>query len=502
MRQSKTLVFSDFSGGMNVASSPTTIEKNQAIALDNIVLLPKSGFQKRNGNAEFNSTAMASGAIVHGLAFFRTAAMAESAIAIAGDKIFKSDALDGTMDDITGSVTITAGQNNIWVNSQMNDISIFVGGALATDVPIKWTGTGDAAALGGTPPVGEFCVNANNRLFIGGTAANPSRVYWCTLGNPEDWSGTGSGSSDVSTNDGDHVVTAKLLGTNHLVVFKQNSIHEMVINTSPFPVFPIFRGVGAVSKRGVVDVDGILYFITPEPRMKATDGSSVQVFPESFDPVWDGLNKGRLKYLEGVYDRHRRWVMWFVSDGTSTENNLCIIWDLYRKCWLRCTTGHTMNSVAIMQDRYLYGGGYNGKVYELNVPGSFTDASENGAAINSYWTSGWMDMEDMILSKTIPYVDLSFSSQLSGTFDFYYGFDFMSEGKTISVPMQTPGALWDMSFWDVDSFGELTEKSKLEFVKGRGKFFQFGLRNKNGSDDFRFNRVAFPVKGNAPTAAK
>lgn len=501
-RNSKTSVFADFSGGLNVAASPTTVGINQSIDLDNIVLLPKSGFKKRNGNTVLNSSVMDSGKSVHGLAYLRDLLGNEWGLAITGSKIYKTEALDGTMDDVTGAVTITEGKDNVWVNSQMNDISIFVGGNLLYDVPIKWAGSGNASALGGTPPVGEFCALANNRLFIGNTAANPSRIKWCALGNPEDWSGAGSGSQDVSTNDGDFLVTAKLLGTNHLLVFKQNSIHELMVTSSPFPVYPLFRGVGAISKRGVVDVDGVLYFVTPEPRMKATDGTNIQVFPEDINPLWDSLNKSRLKYIVGIYDKTRRWVMWFCSSGSSTTNNLCIIWDLYRKCWLRCTTGHSMNCVDVMRDSLVYGGAYDGKVYRMNAPSVFKDASEGNAAIDSYWYSGWMDMEDMILSKSVLYADLGYMTQSSGTFNFSYGFDFDPTRKTVSINMQEPGAVYGAAIYDVDVYGGLSDATKFEFMKGRGKFFQFGLQNNIVDCNFQFNRLALPIKTGAPTAAR
>lgn len=498
-RRSKSVVFSDFSGGLNTASPVTTLSLNQALDLQNINLLPTGGFEKRRGNTAFNSSAMESGAAVHGLGYYRQADADEWVVTICGTKLFKSE-FDGTMDDITGALTITTGANNIWTYSQMNDLAIFVGGARASDVPIKWNGSGNGAALGGTPPVGAFGIQANNRFFIGNTVANPSRIAWSILGNPEDWTGSGSGTQDVSTNDGDTLVGAGRLGVDHLLLFKQNSIHDLIIRTSPFPLFPLFRGVGAVSPRAIVEVDGIIYFLTPEPRMKATDGTKIIDFPDIIDDVWDGLSKSRLQYAHGIYYPKLRQIMWFVSSASATTHDLCIIWDIDRKAWLRHTTGYKMNVAAILQDRLLYVGAYDGKLYKQDVASTYTDASESSGAINAFWRSGWMDAEAMTNTKVIPYVNLNFQTQSSGTFTYAYGFNFSSDRKIESVSMVGNSDLYGTGIYLVARFGGQTDKPKLVHMKGNGNFFQFLLKNANSGEALGFNRMEIPIKVDAPVA--
>lgn len=500
-RRTKASIFADFTGGMNVDSSPTSLELNQALDLDNVILLPQGGFKKTNGNSEYNSTAMASGAAVHGSGFYRNITDVEYMMQISGTKIYKSE-FDGTMDDITGAVTISTGQDNIWSYTQMNDLAIFVGGNRSTDVPLKWNGTGNAAVLAGTPPVGKWCISANNRLFIANTVAAPSRINWSILGNPEDFSGAGSGSQDVATNDGDQLVGACLLATDHLLVFKQNSIHELVVRTAPFPLFPLFTDIGAISNRAILDVDGVCFFVTPEPRMKATDGNSIVDFPDTFNAIWDGLNKSRLQYIQGIYDKKRRLVMWFCSYGASAANDFCIAWDLDRKSWIKFSSGHNMNTASMMQDRVIYGGGYDGKIYKIDDDSTANYASEGDTPIDAYWRSGWMDNDQMINMKHIPYVDLNFKTQDSGTFRFSYGYDFQSDRNSASINMQQGGALWGTGIWGSSSWGGTTDKTKLEHLKGNGKFFQFCIRNNNDDEAFQFNRLSFPVNVDAPYALR
>lgn len=509
MRRSKSVVFSDFSGGLNTSAPVTTLSLNEALDLQNINLLPTGGFEKRRGNTAFNSSAMESGAAVHGLGYYRQADQDEWVVTICGTKIFKSE-FDGTMDDITAALTITTGANNIWTYAQMNDLAIFVGGARATDVPIKWNGTGNAAVLAGTPPVGAFCIQANNRLFIGNTVANPSRINWCILGNPEDWTGAGSGSQDISTNDGDTLVGAALLGTDHLLLFKQNSIHEMIVRTSPFPQFPLFRNVGAVSPRSIVTVGDMVYFLTPEPRMKATNGT--QIFDSSnpgptgindkIDDVWDGLSKSRLQYSHGIYYPKLHQIMWFVSSAGETTHDLCLVWDLEKKAWLRHPEGYSMNCAAILQDRLLYAGAYDGKLYKQDVASTYTDASESSAAINAFWRSGWSDSQAMVNTKTIPYVDLNFQGQSSGYFTFSYGYDFSEDRRTESIDALANADVYGTGVYLVAVFGGQSDKTHLVHMKGNGKFFQYLIKNNNSGEALGFNRMEIPIQISAPMAAR
>lgn len=510
MRNSKAIRFFDFSGGLNTYSPATSADFNQASDLQNINIVgegQKVGFEARRGNTALNA-ALASGAAIHGLGYFRKSDLTDFLVVICGTTI-QTSPVSATFTDRTAALTITTGQDNLWLNFTMNDLIIFVGGNRAADVPIKWSGSGNAAVLGGTPPVGSFGLTGNNRAFIGNTVANPSTIYWSILGNPEDWSGVGSGNQDISKNDGDTLVGAARLGIDHLFLFKQNSIHDLVIRTAPFPVFEVRRGhnLGAVSPRGIVAVDNLIYYITPEPRMRCFDGNNIISYsPEhenDINTTWDGLNKARLKYIKGVYYPHLRQIHWLCSNGSSSTHNLSIIWDLNHKCWLQHPTGFKMNDAVLAQDRVLYTGGYDGIIYQQDVAATYTDASETApGAISAYWRSGWMDFEDMLNRKSIPYVQTNFKTQSSGTFDFGYGYDFSPDRAVASVNMVTTGAKYDSAKYDVDVYGGQSDITRFNFMKGNGKYYQFLVRHNGTTEGFYFNGIEIPVKETGVGAQK
>jgi len=495
-------IFLDFTGGLASSSYVMSIAKNQATLLRNVYISTEGGIEKRRGNTAFNSSAMVSGStVVTGLGYYKQGDGDEWLMSIAGTKLFKSDSLDGTMDDITGALTITTGQDNIWTHTQMNDLSIFVGGA--PDAPIKWNGTGNGAVLGGTPPSGRFGFTHNNRFFIGSTAANPSRIAWSILGNPEDWSGTGSGTQDIEANDGDVLVGAAPLNTDVVLLFKENSIHQFVTRTSPFPSFPLFRGVGAVGKNAIVLVDGVAYFITPRGRMKATDGSTVISFPDSIDDIWDGLSRTRLKFINGVRYTGEGidHIIWMCSNGSSTTNNLAIVWDLLNKCWLQHTSGYKANVSTKTQAGVLYTGHYNGVIYKQDVSNVYRDNSETSpGAIDALWRSGWNLTTSMEKSFHPFRLNVGMTSQTAGNLSTSYGFDFAEDQTSEDLDMRAPGMLWDVGIWDVDSWGGQMEVIRRIFIKGRGLSFQVAFENNVADQVFKLQGYSVSGKDSSVKA--
>lgn len=283
-----------------------------------------------------------------------------------------------------------------------------------------------------------------------------------------------------------------------MLLFKQNSIYDLVTRNPPFPLFKRFSNIGCVSKRGAVTVGDITYFITPQPRMKATDGYKIVDFPSTIDDVWDGLNKDRLQYIHGIHYPKLDQIMWFCSNGTSTTNDYCIIWDLINKCWLRHTTGYKMNTSTIAQDYLLKTGAYDGKIYNQDTSNVFADASETSpGAINAYWRTGWVGFESIILKKHIPYTTVNYTTQTSGNFTFAIGFDFDQDRKSFSIDMQPGGGKYGSAIYGTGTYGGISEKLKLLFIKGGGKFTQFLVKHVDSVAGFKFSGFELAKKTNA-----
>lgn len=485
----------DYTGGRNSADPEMLVPLNQAIDLQNINLLDR-GFKKRNGNQTFNSTAMVSANTpVVGLGYVKFNSGFEYLNAIAGSKFFYNQSLTGTMSDGTGTLTITSGANFIWTPLVFNDTQIWVGGG--PDAPISFvSGATSATALAGTPPQGTTGFVANNRVFIISDSAGPSTVYWCALNTPTDWSGSGSGNNLVGKLDGERLLFGVPIDTDVAIMFKNSSTHMMVLTSAPFPVYQLQKGVGAAGPWSYVSANGTVYFITPQRRMKSTrDGRTFNDFPDGMNDVWDQVSTSRLPFVYGIYYPSLYQIHWLVTVGAGSTNNATIIWDLRRNAWLYHPTGFKAVVGCMAQNRRLFTGHYNGKLYEQDKSGKYTDDSESGGVIDAYWRWPWM--KGTGLSETIHpiWADFAFDTETAGTVDISYGFNFTGDQVTQTVSIQAAGGLWDSAVWGTDVWGGQTSTVQRVTVQGRGNTYNMRIRHNGTQAGFTFQGASLSLRG-------
>lgn len=474
----------DFSGGLNTFDPEYLSPLNQSPDLDNLVLLNK-GFKKRFGDSAFNSSAMVSSTTpVVGLGYVKFDGGTEFLNAIAGTKFFTSSGLSGTMADATGVVTITSAATNIWTPVIYNNLQIWFGGA--PDAPIKYSGSGNAAALGGTPPSAATAFAANNRVFAISTAANPSRISWCVLSNPSDWTGSGSGNSDVAMSDGEALQCGVVTGPDTAILFKNSSTHLMVLTSQPFPIYQIQKGLGIAGRTAWAFANGTIYFITPGRRMRSTqDGLNFDVYPTDIDDIFDSINTTRIPYIVGYYNQAYERIEFMVSTGSSTTNNYNIIWDLRRKCFLRNTKGFKANVVATAQNRRFFAGHYDGKIYEKYIATTSNDASETSpGVIDAYWRTPFKNLGGLDTTIDPSYFTVSALTETATALELSYGFDFTSTQTTQTSSIVAVGAQWDVAVWDSGVWGGQNAVTVRMYTNGRGNLFSLKIRNATASQAF------------------
>lgn len=480
-----SIQLNDFSGGLNTFDPEYISPLNQSPDLDNLIILDK-GFKKRNGDSVWNSSAMVSSvAAIVGMGYIKFNSGTEFLNAIAGTKFSTDSGLSGTMSDATGAVTITAGQNNLWTSVIYNNLQIWFGGA--PDAPFKYSGSGNIALLGGTPPSAATAFVANNRVFPISTAANPSRIFWSVLGDPEDYVGAGSGNSDVNKSDGEALQCGIVVGPDTAILFKNSSTHFMVLTRQPFPIYQLQKGVGIAGPRAYAYANGVIYIITPGRRMKSTvDGVNFTTYPNDINDIWDSINTNRIQYIQGIYYQPLEWIMWLVSTGSSTTNNYLIVWDIQRRCFIRCTTGFKANMVALIQNRRLFMGHYDGKMYEKLKATIFSDDSETSpGAINAYWRTPYSGLTTDIDVTVHPiYVDVVALTETSSTLNVNYGFDFTSPASGSQFSLIAMGSLWDVALWDVGVWGGQNATVLTQFILGRGNLFSYTMGNNTASQGY------------------
>jgi len=425
--------------------------------------------------------ALNGGKAIQGIGYLRQADQDQWLVAIAGDKIYKSDELDEEWDDITDTYTdISEDPDFKWTFTSFNDRIIGFGGDPGDPDPaIVWPGTGNVAALAGAPAAyGGF--SANNRVFAFRTAADPSSIFWTVIGDPADWSGAGSGNATIgSLSDNQTVTAAIMISTNYVLVFKENSVHQMVISAAPFPVYSLFSNVGTPGKDSVVNIDGTVYFITSMGEMRSTDGESIKNYPDVADDLWDAIPPEQLKNVVGWREKtaDKDWLVWAVSTTGST-NNTTIIWDMRNQCWLRCTSGYTVNVVGSDESGKAYLGSYDGHVFLSEKQGRFYDAT-TGNAVAAYWQSGWIAPENIDKTVRVRKFGITVAAKATGHLTASYGFDGIPDARSLTLSQ-------------VSTTQDYKHVSSI--LSGRGNTFQFKLAHSSKTVDAEVHSILLSGK--------
>lgn len=222
--------------------------------------------------------------------------------------------------DITGAVTFT--DDTKFDFCQVADILIMT--TEDRDTPVKWTGSGNCAALGGTPPSGKYCEEFFNYCFIANTSSNPERVYWSGLFDPNTWT-TGSDFKRLSD-----ACTGLIRRGNELFAFTKNSITVIQYtgdSLNPFNFDVIDSRVGTSSNRTLVNKDGTLYWWGTDGHMYRMAGFKPERLTEVIPVTISELNTGAFSAACGVdhYELNQYWMC--VPKSVSTHADFVIAYD-------------------------------------------------------------------------------------------------------------------------------------------------------------------------------
>lgn len=404
--------------GLNTVSSAIRLKQSECRDVQNMRYSPIGGFSKRPGCDALNDGAVGGAAATTGLFMGRYSLAGGTNIAylVCGAFLFKmTSALNGTWTDITGSLTITAGQNNIWNFAILNDIVVLGNGN--TDASIKINSSGVASAL--TPgPFTKFLFAVESRGYmwyfqptVGGNILYDTG-YFSDINDP----------TTVGTNN--FIAVAKGQGGDvrgavdykgYLYIFKRHGIYQVNyqptrINSSgtlfPWNEFPnpIVPGVGTQSHRSIVK------FTTPSTH--ATPGQELVFFVDQFGipRIFDGVNtisfaskigssrdttikslddmdRSRNSYCFSINNPTDNLIYCFMSEDNSKQD-VCWVLDYnVGFSWARDDYFTEFNCGALFEKSdgtfAPFVGDYGGKVYQLE-----TGTTDDGNPINDYIVTG------------------------------------------------------------------------------------------------------------------
>lgn len=479
------------SGGLNSGSSPLSVADNEATDLINIDYNSFGSFIKRSGYSPLNTTAFNSGAANNGLAYFEMVSGTDYIVGAFGSKLAKQDSLDGTWDDITGALTLTAGNNNRHSFSSYRDTLL---GTNGVDPVWKWTGTGNASAA--TVPTGLTSAKWVVQFFgytwllnvtVSGVSYK-SRGHFSSPGTIDIWDSADW--IDVARDNGQECTGAVVLG-DKLVFFKERSIYIISYTGDPDIPFVVQKTpshVGCASGHTIQEVNNGLIFLSQDGFYYFDGANSFKLSDKITPTLMVDMNQSRFQHAVAVYHKSvNRYICSMTAAGGSTHNRN-IVFDTANKAWSVYSglAANAYTNVYTSDGETVYFGDYSGYCYLMNT-GTNDKPLNVTTAIPCYYKTKWFSFDDLVDQKGVPHV-VVYYNYTNATMNFGYSFDF-EDLTQYSIPfsLATSGSLYGTATYGSGTYAGSGGYMQRLDLTGRGRVVRFTFENNTASETFQIN---------------
>jgi len=480
-------------GGLNSTAGPLGLQENESSDLQNIDFDRFGSILKRSGYTALNTSAIGGtpqGDGLHWYEFDSSGTLTRFAVKVAGGALFKMDGLDGTWDDITGGLTITA-TNHVDFQNFLNEVYMTNG----EDVPFKWTGSGNGAVM--TVPTGltkaKYVTEFNNYLFLANVTvsgtAHPSRIYWSNLKDTGTWGANNF--IEVAKNDGQEITRIMVLG-DRLVVYKSRSIYNVFFTGDRDVPFVLPGGgksnsqVGCVASFSVQEVDNGHVFLSYDGLYFYDGLNSFKISERISETLLTDMNTLKFSQAVSINQRSKnRYMVALTSSGQST-NDRVVIWD-YSNNAFSLYVGLAPSAMAMF-----YVDGTDERPYFSDY-GGFTYRADNGlddypansqTAISAYYYTNWKHYGDLVNQKGVPQIYI-YHEIANTTLSFAYSYDFDNDDQyTQSFSLATSSDVYGTGVYGTATYASSGGNVIRRDLTGRGRVVRFKFENNTLSETF------------------
>jgi hypothetical protein len=361
----------DWSRGIVRDAPRDAIPKGALYDATDFLLYQQGLAQKRGGTAY-------AGPALTGAAYAAAAAFAEfpagSQLVGIGDNSHIYRVTAGTTTDLGGATVATKDRPKLRVGAGKN-LLVFTADN-GTSGPVKYDGSAAPAALGGTPAAGRFSEIYKTRVVLGGSTANPNRLFFSPTPDIEATWDTAN-----SWIDCDYAITGLASLHNVLLIFSQGHT-ERIIGSTPPPGSDMDRApvgsIGCTDARSIVVQEGNAIFANPRGVYLTNGAGFASLTTEGFiETYWQSLFAGydqtTWTVAAGVL---RSFYFVFILDNTGAlvDALMCYV---PNRAWCRLTNmrGMMFASAVGAQEELYYADRSTNRIVKLS--GIFTPAAAN-----------------------------------------------------------------------------------------------------------------------------
>lgn len=334
-----------FSGSRNPSQmQPGHLADAEGVTLDGGLI------QKEGGAVKLNSSALGAGSVViSGISYSPLADVWRDAVFLSNGTILK-DSGAGTFPTtlasgltadrepppwfVTGGGEAVGSPRTLFCFSTSNQVRAVDGDgasmAAITTPPADWAGAGNF------PPFG---IIHEGRLWGGGNASDPHRLYYSTLTDHQNFTGTGSGSISIFPGEGERLVGAVSF-KGLLVAFKYPRGVYFVTTTDPAPagwrVDRLSTAVGSLNQHTIVPIDndtlymdstGNMHLLSATNAFGGVQTSNISQRADMADFFREEVEFTNIRRSVGVWYGDKQQAMFALPRTNSTDNNLRVTVD-------------------------------------------------------------------------------------------------------------------------------------------------------------------------------
>ncbi|RJQ07587.1 MAG: hypothetical protein C4551_06680, partial [Bacillota bacterium] len=261
-----------------------------------------------------------------------------------------------------------------------NDYLFIVNGE---DGNMRWDGT-TLTNQAGSPPICPYALVHKNMMFLAGSPANRSRLYFSEIGDPESWDALDY--IDVGRGDGD-AITGLAIVMDALVITKETSLWILQGDSgSNFVLRRMEENGGSVGQHTHTVVKQTVAMLGTD-HIRFFNGIQAVNASEKIEVTVGGLNERILSRAAAVYWDNKYFLA--VPDGSSSYNDLVLVFDVLRAAWTKYS-GMDVGEWCIWRKQaetvLVFGSATTGQIYEMTE-----DYNDDGAAIDAYAVTKALD---------------------------------------------------------------------------------------------------------------
>lgn len=470
-------------------------------------LIRKDGGAENFNNAEFNAsvisgTSWSPAADVYNDIIFLSSGVVRKDIGAGDFPITLASGLLTTLEPppvfVPGGGESVGASRKLFMFSALNQVKYVAGIAdlLSTiaNPPADWTSS-----------FPTFGVQHALRMWAGGNASDPHRIYYTTIGIHSDWAGLGT--LPIYPGEGERLVAG--CSFNGVLILWKYPLGVYAVDTrDPSPanwsVGKVSTSVGGLNQQTILYIDSdVMYLdnaanvhlLTATNKIGDVNTSNLSQISDFGKFARDNISLTRLRRACGIWYPNRRTAWYFVPQKASFENNLRIVVDrsdptigtrflLSRRdtissAWMRTDTDNVLKPV----------GGEGGFVLRMDLE----PRNKNGEAYTMEFETastdfGYLGEEFRFKNKNGEFLEIVSDLHTTALLEVeVYWDDILVD--TINFDIGAEGAALDDFVLDTDVLAAAGTKALRRRLPGSGKRLKLRFRNIGADEDVGISAI-------------